>query len=215
MRFFTTLVYALTASVLMVSAARIQGRNALRMAQGLPPLPPRMSTRTGTARRTTPSSVLPLSFDSSFEDDSSTSPWIYGQNSERGTASDSTPANTGSHFGLMQVTDASGLIDTSISWIRHPLTLITGANYALTFSEYFEVISANSGSCNNVVLVDGSMIWSGTYSSTSTQYTQHSALPFTAKGTKPTLTFTTSCKWINYRWLIDDVSVTMTSSPVR
>ncbi|KAH8824378.1 hypothetical protein DL96DRAFT_206594 [Flagelloscypha sp. PMI_526] len=213
MRFVATLACALAASVSVASAARIQGRNAQRMARGLPPLPPRMSSRTGTARRNTPSGIPQPSFDSSFEDDPSGSPWVYGPNTKRGEDSVSTRANTGSHFGLMQVTD--GIDQHTEGQLEHPLTLVAGASYTLIFSENFQV-THNGGSCNNYVRVGDVDLWLSemTSSATPSQYTLHT-ITFTAPGPNPTLKFYSSCSYMNYNWLIDDVSVTMSSSPLR
>ncbi|KAH8817630.1 hypothetical protein DL96DRAFT_1684581 [Flagelloscypha sp. PMI_526] len=132
MRFFATLICALGASISVVSAAHIRGRNAFRMAQGLPPLPPRRTTRTDTARRDVPSGVsTPLLFDGDFEADSG-SPWVYTGNAKR--SDDPTLCRASSHCGLMQPDSTPG----SESAIKYPMTLTHDTDYVMTFYEYFQ-----------------------------------------------------------------------------
>ncbi|KAH8817632.1 hypothetical protein DL96DRAFT_1684583 [Flagelloscypha sp. PMI_526] len=210
MRFFTTLACALGASVSVVSAAHTRGRNALRMAQGLPPLPPRMPTRIDTARRNLPSGIsAPLLFDGDFEADSG-SPWTYDYSTR---SDDPTLCHSGSHCGLIQPGSFGG------GRIEYLVTLTPKTDYTLTFYERFQKDPAKDPTDNDVecfptFAVDGGLKWEpqpqGSIAQPSTTYTQRTAAFTSSSSGIIKMSFMSNCFTYNTgTWLIDDVSVAL------
>ncbi|KAH8797878.1 hypothetical protein DL96DRAFT_894457 [Flagelloscypha sp. PMI_526] len=206
MHIFTALACALSASTSVVSAARIHGRNAQRMAQGLPPLPPRMTTRTDTARRNLPSGVpTSLLVDGDFETESD-SPWYFGINAIR--SDDSTLCQSGSHCALIQ----PGIVPMPYGYFQYPITLTPGTDYTVTFSDYFKDDPAyDVVSCNPSLSTGDITVWQPSpYTASSTTYSQQTAT-FTAPSSddNPSLYFTINCRYPGHPiWLVDDVTLT-------
>ncbi|KAH8795230.1 hypothetical protein DL96DRAFT_1826821 [Flagelloscypha sp. PMI_526] len=202
MRFFATLVCALGVSISVVSAAHIHGRNALRMVQGLPPLPPRRTTRTDTARRGLPSGAsTSLMLDGDFEDDSSTS-WIYEAPATR--SSDSALCRDSSHCGLTYTTGR----------IKYTKTLSPYTNYKVTFYGYFQRdLEYTTVKCNPYVnQMDNGKIFMQWplegHTDTSTGYTLQTTQFMTLANGILDLYFGLTCYGgTQGQWFIDDVSV--------
>ncbi|KAH8824380.1 hypothetical protein DL96DRAFT_206652 [Flagelloscypha sp. PMI_526] len=212
MRFFTTLACTFVASISLVSAAHIHGRNALRMAKGLPPLPPRMTTRTDTARRDVPSGIPAPLFENGDFETRSNSPWVYS-----GTAIsffNSYYCHSGDSCGLMMFDEeANGVI-------TYPISLAPNTDYTMTFYHNFE--ETTECECTPKFSADNRVQWSGlTYNQQSkTGYTQQTVTFTTSSDNSHEIAFYLSCTGFmaSGKWYIDDVTLGLaapTSTPDR
>ncbi|KAH8795227.1 hypothetical protein DL96DRAFT_1723176 [Flagelloscypha sp. PMI_526] len=216
MRFFATLICALGASISVVSAAHVRGRNALRMAQGLPPLPPRRTSRTDTARRNLPSSVsTPLLFDGDFEAESG-SPWEYIHGS--GRSGDSALCRSSSHCGRMTPLQAGG----GVGMIQYSMSLTPQTDYTLTFYEYFQGNQDYEDLCIPSLVIDNNFAWVPPYpgfTESSTGYSQHTVAFTTSSSGSFSMTFALNCySLVMGQWFVDDVSIavaTPVTTPAR
>ncbi|KAH8795228.1 hypothetical protein DL96DRAFT_1256843 [Flagelloscypha sp. PMI_526] len=218
MHFFATLTCALCASLSVVSATHIQGRNALRLAQGLPPLPPRRATRTDSARRDLPSGIsTPLLFDGDFETDS-VSPWVYSP--EARLSDDPTLRRSSSHCSLIQPVQ-----QYATGYFTHPMSLIPLTDYTVTFYERFQKNTAdNVVECIYHFHIGDNVhpdvaIWTSPAAEPSDAFIQRTIAFSTSRISSYDMYFGLICSSENTgTWLIDDVSLTMatpTDTPNR
>ncbi|KAH8824379.1 hypothetical protein DL96DRAFT_206606 [Flagelloscypha sp. PMI_526] len=205
MRFFTTLACTFVASISLVSAAHIHGRNALRMAKGLPPLPPRMTTRTDTARRDVPSGVSTPLFENGGFETGSGSPWILDEGAYR--IEDPKRCRSGNYCGLLTVPPA--LSPTGFAAITYRMSLTPRTDYTVIFYDYF--IKVDISGCTSRFTVDHNLQWSSTYTQDSTAYTQHSVTFTTSSDNNHEMVFSLLCPGQDSDgyWFIDDITLAL------